>query len=125
VNPSDDLGPGEVEELPPRRRSRFVQAWRVLWGEAVVPDELLTEWASYQLRFERLLRQFSAQLARDSRAAKRTENQEPQHREVSPSLSRKQHIRRQIAEAKGLGSHRLSLRPSSNAVPISEPEEAP
>lgn len=50
---------------------RFVAAWHVLMGQRLTPLQIQSEWVEYQQIFRDLLEQFSASLARQSKAEKK------------------------------------------------------
>lgn len=105
-------------DLPP---GRVRAAWRVLRGEAVVPAQIVAEWAEYQSIFNDLLQRFSAQLARQAKAEKDrvkrlSEAVEPQA-EMRYGGS-KAALRSRAADRLGLGA----LRPKLHQTDLLPPE---
>lgn len=135
-------GSHDAEEAPELRSpGRLRSAWSVLRGEALVPAQIVAEWAEYQQIFNDLLQRFSASLARQAKAEKARIKALSESIDESPQqelpLNHKSAIRSRAAalhlsRARGPTSSRslpssLAPPPSNGSLALqqSPPEEAP
>ncbi len=102
---------------------RLRSALACLRGQRLVPEQIEWDWIEYQQRFNGLLDQYKALLARDAKRIHKLESEE----EASPSQSgalaeRKDHLRQRLAAVRGLpGRSRqqgsLALQPETEENP--------
>lgn len=84
---------------------RLRAAWCVLMGQRVTPQQILHDWAEYQLIFNDLLTRWSAQLARDARQEQiriKALGVVPTVQPVAPP-NMKTELRRKVASMRGFG----------------------
>jgi len=129
-------------EKHPEVRSvgRLSGAWRVLRGDALVPDQIRVEWAEYQVIFSDLLSRLSASLARQAKNEKKRVAEELADPDQIPlalvrtNSDHKAELRRRAANLRGLPSPPTtsvqSNRPTSTEVmgtpgSEAEPRSAP